>query len=74
VDRAGQTIANARAHDIWAYLTSATAPAGASGRTSSLFELAVVLVRLDHVASRIVKAEPQHHVNGCETSRSRLRC
>jgi len=36
---------------------------------SPLFEIDRVLVRFDHVASIIGKAESQHHVNGCEISR-----
>jgi hypothetical protein len=31
----------------------------------TLNELALVLVRLDHVASVIVKRELRHHVSGC---------
>ena len=31
------------------------------------FEIARMLVRLDHVASFHRKRESQHHVNGCET-------
>jgi hypothetical protein len=37
-----------------------------------LFELALVLVRFDHVASFIVNANRGVPVNGCRTSRSRL--
>src|SRR5262245_30838159 len=33
-------------------------------KTSPLFELAPVLMRLDHVASRIVNADHPHHVIG----------
>jgi hypothetical protein len=32
-----------------------------------LFEIARLLVRLDHVARRIHKRESPHHVNGCRT-------
>ena len=34
------------------------------------FELARVLLRFDHVASGIVNAKSQQHVNDCETLRS----
>ena len=37
----------------------------AERKASPLFEIARVLVRLDHVA-RHRKRESQHHVNGCE--------
>ena len=39
-----------------------------------LFELARVLVRLDHVASIIVNANHSIDVSGCNASRIRLRC
>jgi hypothetical protein len=38
----------------------------------SLFEIARVLVRFDHIASLIVNAESRHHVNRCGASRDRL--
>ena len=41
---------------------------------SPLFELARVLVRLDHVASFIIKRESRHHVSDNETSHSQLHC
>jgi hypothetical protein len=40
---------------------------------SPLFEIALVLVRLDHVASAIVKRGLQHRVSECATLRCRLR-
>jgi hypothetical protein len=39
---------------------------------SSLFELARVLVRFDHMARCIVNANHGIHVNGCDASRSRF--
>ena len=33
----------------------------------ALFEIALVFVRFDHVASHHRKRESQHHVSGCET-------
>jgi hypothetical protein len=40
---------------------------------SPLFEIARVLVRLDHVASIIVKGGSQSHAIDFESSRTRLR-
>jgi hypothetical protein len=37
------------------------------------FELALVLARLNPVASFTVKHESRHHVTGCDASPSRLR-
>ena len=37
------------------------------------FEIARVLVRLDHVASRIVRRESRHRVFGCDVRRNRFR-
>jgi hypothetical protein len=34
-------------------------------KNAPLFEIALVLVRLDHVARIIVKRKSQHHVSGC---------
>ncbi len=37
-------------------------------KTSPFFEIALVLVRLDHVARRIVNADHSINVMGCRTS------
>ena len=40
---------------------------------SPLLEIALVLVRLDHIASVVVNANHKRRVNGCGASHSRLR-
>jgi hypothetical protein len=44
------------------------------GKVSPLFEIARLLVRLDHVAGFVIKRESPHRLIGCSASRSRLRC